>query len=303
MDCPICNGRQVDVHHRYLDMIIARCGSCDFLFQPEESAALRNRAIIEQVYREYLAHGADHEALNAPRLDSLLTLTGIEPVDARALEIGPGTGALGHLMLERGIDYRAVEPLETCYEALISRYPEMAERVEHGPFRADLFEPRSFDLVVMTDCLEHVQGPLELLGLLGTLLAPEGRLYIEVPNESIFPLKAGLRRLFGMYGRGYPTNPEHASLFTPASLGLLLERAGFLVDGIRQQTVWGDPRRMRIAFNGHPPATVVLGNWIFKLTKLDLLLGQGILVATGVTGPTPCSSTSSAPAHGTRSGR
>ena len=268
-------------------MTLRRCRACGFIFQPEASRVLADRALLDGLYAEYVATVPLHLRLNSARVEKLKKIAGGSLAGKRVLEIGPGTGALGHLIAGAGADYRAVEPFGVCYEAAVAAFPELRPLIHRGPFGTAGFAEDSFDLVVMTDTLEHIPEPREFLSGLIRFIGPSGRLYVEVPNESIFPLKAFVRRLFGMYGRGYPTNPEHRSLFTPRTLALLLKRCGYHALGVEEDSVWGDPTRMRIAFGGRPPLAVTLGSWFFRLTKLDLALGQGVIAATAVPGQGP----------------
>jgi 2-polyprenyl-3-methyl-5-hydroxy-6-metoxy-1,4-benzoquinol methylase len=85
----------------------------------------------------------------------------------------------------------------------------------------------SFDVVSMWQVLEHVHDPQEVLREAYRLLVPGGRLVIAVPNIDSLPF-----RLFGSCWAILDL-PRHLTHFTPNTLHLMLERAGFQVHPIR----------------------------------------------------------------------
>jgi SAM-dependent methyltransferase len=85
----------------------------------------------------------------------------------------------------------------------------------------------SFDVITMWQVLEHVHAPLEVLQDAHRLLAPGGKLVVSVPNIDSLPF-----RLFGSCWLSLDL-PRHLTHFTPNTLHLMLERAGFRIWPIR----------------------------------------------------------------------
>jgi SAM-dependent methyltransferase len=79
----------------------------------------------------------------------------------------------------------------------------------------------SFDLITMRHSLEHVHRPLEVLRAAHRLLAAGGKLLVAVPN-----LDSAAFRWCGAAWLGLDL-PRHLTHFTPHTLTLMLERAGF----------------------------------------------------------------------------
>ncbi len=82
-------------------------------------------------------------------------------------------------------------------------------------------EPHSLDIVTMHSFLEHEAQPLQLLRAIGGALKRTGSVVLKVPNFACWS-----RVLRGDRWPGYRF-PDHVSYFTPATLGLLAEQAGF----------------------------------------------------------------------------
>lgn len=282
--CPLCGAGRTPVCFKRLDMTLRRCGACGLMFQGPDSRAFANRGVIDEVYRGYLKGAAAHSGLFKARLARIAELTKSSFAGARVLEIGSGNGSLGDLLVKAGADYTGVEPMAFFREAAAA-FPSLAGRIVAEPFRAGKFEPGSFDLVIAADTLEHMADPFAAAAEAARLLKPGGKFYAEVPNEALLELKGSLRVALKLYVRGYPTNPEHAFLFTRKTLSLFLEKAGFTPEKVIQDSVWGSPERLRVAFNGRPPAAVRAASFFFRLTRLDLLLQQGALAAAASVRP------------------
>jgi SAM-dependent methyltransferase len=94
-------------------------------------------------------------------------------------------------------------------------------------FVGELDLPRhSFDVVAMTDVLEHVGDPKVLLGQVHHLLKPDGLLYIKVPNGQWNRVKQALlpRQRFDIWD-----SREHLVHYTQKTLGKMLEASGYRV--------------------------------------------------------------------------
>jgi hypothetical protein len=79
----------------------------------------------------------------------------------------------------------------------------------------------------MWHSLEHVHRPLEVLRAAHRLLAPGGKLVVEVPNIDSLPF-----RWFGQNWCGLDL-PRHLTHFAPQTLVQIVERAGFYAGPVR----------------------------------------------------------------------
>lgn len=79
---------------------------------------------------------------------------------------------------------------------------------------------RQYDLIILRHVLEHTHHPVQLVKYLSDLLAPDGVIYIEVPN-----LDSGCAKMFGKYWKGYYV-PRHIFHYTIDSLTEIVKLAG-----------------------------------------------------------------------------
>lgn len=146
-------------------------------------------------------------AERAAALGALLT-----PGVRRILEVGCAEGALGHAVkADHAVVYDGVELSQDralARDRLNQVFSVPASQV--GPA-----SPR-YDLIASFHVLEHIAEPGPELQAWRRLLAPDGRILLEVPHGAGHPLLAT------------DHNAEHLHQFTPASLAVLLASQGFV---------------------------------------------------------------------------
>jgi len=90
--------------------------------------------------------------------------------------------------------------------------------------------PQLYDVVVLSNVLEHALAPQEMLSQVYHLLKPEGQVCISCPNN-----QSWVRSLFGKFWINWHP-PFHIVHFSSTTLRHLLEEAGFTVTESRQET-------------------------------------------------------------------
>lgn len=140
------------------------------------------------------------------------------------LDIGAASGLFVRAARDQGIAAEGVE---------ISRWACETARKEHGIelFEGDLIRDplplRShYDVIVMNHVLEHLLDPLAYLERIRALLAPDGLLVIEIPQQFINPIDllyraASHRRPYGL------GSLHHPYFYTTSSALRLMEMGGF----------------------------------------------------------------------------
>ncbi|MCY4550396.1 MAG: class I SAM-dependent methyltransferase [Defluviicoccus sp.] len=98
---------------------------------------------------------------------------------ARMLDVGAGSGEFAFLMTRLGKTVTGIEP-NVDYAAHCRDALGLDVRTAH--LARELFPPGRFDLIRMNHVLEHLNDPVRYLGEVAGWLAPDGLLYVEVPN-------------------------------------------------------------------------------------------------------------------------
>lgn len=136
---------------------------------------------------------------------------------SRLLEIGCGAGEnLAHLA-QLGWQVEGIEPDPGA--ASIARGRGLT--ITEGCLNANSFSPESFDAIVLSHVIEHLDNPLEITNIYHTLLKPNGLLIMLTPNTDAF----GHRRYRENWLHLDP--PRHLFLFNKTSIHRLATLAGF----------------------------------------------------------------------------
>lgn len=139
------------------------------------------------------------------------------------LNIGVGRGGLESVLVASGHTVAALDPSARSIESLQVRLPAVTAKV--GYSQAIPFPDESFDHVVMTEVLEHLPTDVLRGSLLevNRVLRRGGRFVGTVPaNEVLSANFAHCPKCSETFHRW-----GHVQTFSPATLKLLLEQAGF----------------------------------------------------------------------------
>lgn len=173
---------------------------------------LRDRFFSSIFYRIYLAIDGDI---------SFHKLKG----SGRLLDIGCNEGRGLRIYKANGFDAEGLELNEVAAkEARAKGFIVYTEAVEN-------FQPEQlYDVVVLSNVLEHSLDPKNMLFHVHRILKPGGKVWISCPNN-----QSWLRKLFGRFWINWHV-PFHIVHFSPEPLKRLLQDAGFNVDHVAHKT-------------------------------------------------------------------
>lgn len=234
--CPNCSGQSASFFIEAEDDLtgkpgrfrFVRCQDCDIVYQ-------RPRIVLDDIGayydNEYIAHRkkADwgvftplyewgmngHDRRKVDLVGRYVALR----KDVRVLDIGCAVGSFLQMVRKQyeasvtGVDFKN-----------LSGHP-LLEGVDfrHGTLPEIDFGDKQFDLVTMWHFLEHDYDPVGTLKRVKTLLAPGGRVVIEVPRLD--------SQTFRLYGDRWPglQAPQHTVVFEKKTLRAMCEKSGLRV--------------------------------------------------------------------------
>ena len=207
---------------------LRRCRACGFA-QPERMPALAR--YFERMYDQRWSAEWVAQEFNSSYKDVIFGRilealgTRIRSAGRTLLDIGSHTGRFLNLASKAGwraegteINARTAAYAAENTDALVHRL--RAEQIhELG---------KQFDAVTLTDVLEHIPEPVALLSTARQVIGAGGWISVKVPCGPAQLLKETWRaRLANGYRATLADNLVHVSHFSPHSLRLALERAGF----------------------------------------------------------------------------
>lgn len=138
----------------------------------------------------------------------------------RMLEVGAGWGYASEAAAKMGWKTDVIEYSNDCLMSLSKRLPSESQ-IYRGGFEKFIASNQSpYDVVLMSQVLEHALDPLQWLASAHSILSDDGLLLVAVP------LYKGLYRFLGLRDP-FITPPEHLNFFTRKSLKLAGIQTGF----------------------------------------------------------------------------
>lgn len=146
----------------------------------------------------------------------------LAPKGARVLDIGSGYGFFLREMKKKGYKPEGIEVSELSrgISASVVKTPlhaaDLATMTD-----ADLKKLGTFKLITLFHVVEHIPEPAAFLKRVRSLLAPGGKILIEVPNadDAILDLSESYRAFYWQFA--------HCSYYDAGTMSRLLKEAGF----------------------------------------------------------------------------
>lgn len=270
--CPSCGSEDCRPYRTAHDRLfgqpgryhVARCSSCEMAFtNPRPTFA----SLVRHYPAEYFCYeppealrglrrfvlGGVTRGLIARRIRMLETAVGTLPPGTRVCDVGCSHGALLSAMREqRGCEVTGVD----FNSEMVAHGARRQVPIVVGTLKDAGFAPGRFDIVTMTEYLEHEPDPKSVLEEARRVTRPGGYIVIEVPLIS-----ARGARLFGNYWSQLDL-PRHLMFFTPRTLGRMLEETGYQV--VRIDRAHGSVAMSLLHFLGY--------EGIGRMTARDIVL-------------------------------
>jgi SAM-dependent methyltransferase len=210
-----------------------RCGLVQINPQPEQTEVIRRYQ--EGSGAAYLSYELANEAAFLRLQEMALEDAGFEEIEAalargnaaapKVLDIGCATGALLEKLRDRGWACAGVEISPSAEYARNERGLD----VRQTSLEKARFPDASFDLVLASHLIEHLNDPAAFVREACRVLAPGGYFLVTTPNIAGFQA-----RLF--QSRWRSAIFDHLYLFSVKTLSALLRQSGFAVERVH---TWG----------------------------------------------------------------
>jgi 2-polyprenyl-3-methyl-5-hydroxy-6-metoxy-1,4-benzoquinol methylase len=149
-------------------------------------------------------------------------------IGKRGLELGPAEGEMTQFLIQ---DFDELTIVEGSYD-LLEKIPDSTKLIKVNSIFEE-FEPvQNFDSIILEHVLEHVDDPQALLVRVRQWLAPNGRLFVGVPNgNSIHRLVAVKMAMLDnpcqLNSRDHALG--HRRVYTPSTFKTEIEQSGLRV--------------------------------------------------------------------------
>lgn len=173
----------------------------------------------------------DPEATNNPH-SAAIRFVG---TDHRVLEVGCWSGHVTRHLVDRGNRVVGVE-IDPTAARLAEDVADRVHVVDIDATPLSALEDGPFDVIVLGDVLEHLRDPAAVLADAVTLLTPDGRLVISVPNVAHVDVRMMLLQGEWEYQPDGLLDRTHLRWFTRRSLRELLAGAGFVATRVERVT-------------------------------------------------------------------
>jgi 2-polyprenyl-3-methyl-5-hydroxy-6-metoxy-1,4-benzoquinol methylase len=241
--CPGCQSNQIREVLSAVDYTVSNepfsiweCGDCWLRFTQD----VPNEASIGPYYKSetYISHtdsreGLIHQLYHRVRKITLAGKSDMVKKESgktrgRLLDMGAGTGAFVQAMSQAGWDAIGIEPDESTRKNALGIHQVQLHPISDF----ESLPAGSFDVITLWHVLEHVEHLHAYMERLKVLLAPDGVLFIAVPNYTSADASH-----YGAHWAAYDV-PRHLYHFSPTSMRSLVDRHDLRIQTIKP--MWFD---------------------------------------------------------------
>ena len=241
--CPICNKEDIasllhtkDYSLTTEDFQIIQCANCTL----EYTDPAPSKEAIAPYYNfpSYISHTDTKEGLVNQIYHKVRNHTLTQKTNwvqslftghkGQLLEVGAGTGAFAHSMLNKGWKVTALEPDAASRQKALENYDINLLPIEE----LSHLEPAKYEVITLWHVLEHVHDLNAYMKTFHSLLKPNGRLIIAVPNHTSYD--AGF---YKNYWAAYDV-PRHLYHFSPLSMHYLAKKHKMSI--VQKLPMWFD---------------------------------------------------------------
>ena len=214
-NCRWCGGQQRSVKSPAdrPEWVRLRCGSCRSFSFAEVPPASELEQIYKASWHSKSEDGAIGSVSELAARSVVQTILRRQIPGAKVLDFGAGAGVLTReLAVSDALQVVAFEPFGPSQEITGIDWFSGSE---------ESWLNRTFDLIVMSEVVEHLPDPIETLTKLRACLSDEGAIFVTTPNAKGWQANRNL----GQWREAQ--NPAHLWLFSESALDSCARSAGF----------------------------------------------------------------------------
>lgn len=197
----------------YEDNYLVKSKSSSFVFCSKKPA---EKDLINYYNNYPIGYGTD-SALNIKRINECLDEFEQYRKNNKILDVGCGPGIFLIEAKKRGWEVYGTEFTDNQIEYLRNK----GIYTYQGKLEKNSFIPESFDIIISSEVIEHINNPVEEVSNFNLFLRKGGLLYITTPNFN------AIERYILKGNYNVIEYPEHLCYYTPKTINLLLKSNGF----------------------------------------------------------------------------
>ena len=277
-NCLLCNSINLFKLKNYEKHQLIKCSDCGFVFM----SRIPSLEDLEKHYKTYSYTNKIISPLTVNSYNLLLDEFENYRSNNNLLDVGCGKGWFLLIGKDRGWNVYGTEftmdAVEVCREKGIN--------ISHGDLNQIDFKGVLFDVIMISEVIEHTSNPMEQFKNIYSLLRPGGLLFVTTPNFNCylrFKYKANYNIIEYPEHLGYFTKKTlHASLVNSGfekrkllTTGISLSRASFSSGSSkpREEVISQDEKlRKLMAYNKGMLYLKSLVNYVLSITGLGLIL-------------------------------
>lgn len=242
-NCPVCQGQLTTSVANLFDTRfgidteykIAGCVNCGL----EQTAPLPNQAELNSLYEKFYNFSGEsntrYTKLRAKFINSVLYRFWLLIDGDISFQQKGGAGKLLDVGCNegRGLEFFRNHGFVAEGLELNSKAADVARAkgfTVHGSTLEGFSSGNTYDVIVLSNVLEHSLDPGEMLRNIHRLLNADGQVWISCPNS-----RSWLRSVFGRFWINWHV-PFHVVHFSPETLRALLKKSQFEIVEMRQET-------------------------------------------------------------------
>jgi len=214
--CKICDRDSPEVFIKHKNFEILRCKHCGLYFQNALVDVVPLNILYNNIYTE-LPHTYLNMSYYSFRMKTQFDdISGYKKKPGNLLEIGCSYGNLLEYFIKKGWEATGIDISKNAIKNAKSK------GLDCYNVSLEEFKPKSkFDVIILSNVLEHLQDPQGCLRLIKGWLKEQGIIYIRVPNAESIVLPSARQSFIG------DLKPfEHFFYFNKSNLEMLLNQIG-----------------------------------------------------------------------------